>query len=434
MKTTISHESATKIRLTIEASAEELAPAIDRAFRHLATTTKVPGFRPGKAPRALLESRLGKETIREEAIREAVPHLFVQAVKDEGLKPITNPKVDVKSFDEAAGITFEALIEVRPDFRLPDFGEIRVLRPSSTATDAEVDEQVRRLAERFATLETVARPGRRGDFALIDLRGYWNETEIERATATDMLYEIGSGQIVPELDTELDGSRAGDILKFNATLPASFGEEWGGREITFQVLVKETRKKNVPAVDDEFAKTASEFDTLHELREDLRTKISQIKRVAADAEVRNRVLEQLVDTVPLEPPEALVNDEMAYRLARFAESLKGAGLTLDDYLQQTGATEQQIESDLRRQAERNVAAQLVLDEVARSEQLDSTDEEIDEEVRRHAEASGKTAPELRKQLEQRDRLGTMAGDIIRRKALDLIVDKADIRDEDATDQ
>jgi trigger factor len=432
MKTTVSEESPTKVRLTIEAGPDDMKTAVEHAYKALAKETKIPGFRPGKAPRAILEARLGRDTIREAIIKEAVPHLYVDAVNEGGFSPITNPEIDVKDFDEATGITFDALFEVRPRIELPPLEGMIVQRPTAAATDAEVEEQLRRLVERFATLETVPRNGRRGDYAIIDIRGYWNEEEISSATATDMLYEIGSGGIVPELDSEIEGRRSGEILKFNAVLPPQFGEAWGGREVSFQVLVKEIRQKVLPSLDDDFAKTASEFDTLDELRADLRDKISKIKAAASDAEVKNRALEQIVEQTALLPPEAMVSDELAYRLRRFMEGLQSAGVTLDQYMQQTEATEEQIESDMRRQAERSIAAQLVLDEIGRANEITVSDEDIESELAKHTAETGKTPADLRKQLASSGRLGVLAGDIIRRKALDLIVEKADIRDEDAS--
>lgn len=428
MKTTVTHESPTKVRLSVEASPEEVAPAVDRAFRRLANQVKVPGFRKGKVPRPVLEARVGADEIREATLKEAVPQLYAQAVVENDVEPLTSPEIKVTSYEEAAGLIFDALVEVRPEIRLPDLSSVSVERPSTTATDADVSEQIERLRDRFATLETVARPGRRGDFALIDMRGYVHDAEVEKATATDLLYDIGSGSFVPELDQELDGRRAGEILKFNATLPPGFGGEFAGNEITFQILVKEIRQKVMPGLDDEFAQTASEFDTLEALRADLRVRIGEVKQAASDVEVRSRVLDKVVAEAGLVPPDALVEQEIAYRLQRFADQLHRAGVTLDEYLARSGQTDDQVEADLRSQADRSVRAQLVLEEVGKLEGLQATPEEVDEEVRRNAQLARKDAKELRKQLEQTGRLGVLAGDIIRRKALDLIVERAEIKE------
>lgn len=402
---------------------------MDRAFKHLASEVKVPGFRKGKVPRQVLEARVGAEQIREATIREAVPELFRQAITETDLQPLTLPDIEVTSYEEGSGLAFDAVVEVKPEISLPDFSKISVERPNAEVTDTEVDEQLERLRDRFATLETVARPAHTGDYALIDLKGYQHDKQVEEASATDLLYEIGSERFVPDLDKELEGKRQGDILKFNATLPDTYAGDFGGKEISFQVLVKEIRQKNVPAADDEFAKTASEFDTLEELKADLRSKIGEIKRVSSEAEVRNRILEKVVSETGPVVPDALLNDEMSYRLSRFADQLRRAGISIQTYIEQTGQTEEQIESDLRGQAERNVAAQMILEEVGKREGLSASDEEVSEELAQHAHALGKEPSELQGQLETGGRMGALAADIIRRKALDLIVEKADIKDE-----
>jgi trigger factor len=429
MKSTVSQEGPTKVRVSVEASPEEVAPAIDRAIRKLANEVKIPGFRKGKAPRQVLEARVGADQIREATIQEAVPALFREAMAGSDVQPLTLPDIEVTSYDEAEGLKFDAVIEVRPEINLPEFSSISVERPSSEVTDKEVEEQLERLRERFATLETVARPGRRSDYALIDLKGYVNDAQVEEASATDLLYEIGSGRFVPELDQELDGTRQGDILKFNATLPPTYPGEFSGKEISFQVLVKEIRQKNLPALDGEFAKTASEFDTLDELKADLRSKMSEIKRITSDADLRNRVLEKVVAETGVVVPDALANEEMSFRLARFADQLRGAGISIQQYLESTGQSEEDIEGDLRAQAERNVSAQLILEEIGKREGLSASDDEVSEELAQHAKSLGKEPAELRSQLESGGRMGALAADIIRRKALDLIVEKADIKDE-----
>ncbi|HVL91546.1 MAG TPA: trigger factor [Actinomycetota bacterium] len=431
MQTTVSREGPTRIRMTVEVAPDEIKPAADRAFKQLAKQVKIPGFRPGKAPRSLLEARLGKDEVKEMIVREAVPQFYAQAVVGEDIDPVAPPQIEVTSFEVDEPLIFEAIVEVRPEIDLPDINGLKVTRPPFAATDEDVQNQLERLADRFASLETVERPATEGDFVLIDIKGYWNDEEIDNATANDMLYEAGSGRIVPELDAEVLGKKAGDILKFNAELPPTFGSTWGGREVTFQVLVKEVRQKNTPALDDEFAKTASEFETLGELKADLADKITRIKRSGADAEVRSRMLDVLVNAVPVAAPDAMVDEEVAYRLHRLSDQLRGAGVSLDDYLTSAEATEQEIEADIRKQAERSVSAQLILEEIARREELTVEEAELDEEIGRLAEASGENGPELRKRLEQAGRVGVVAGDILRRKALDLVVEKADIKEENA---
>ena len=433
MKTSLTRDSASKVRVQVEATSEEVEPAVERAVRSLSNEVKVPGFRKGHVPRKVLETRLGAEALRDAVLREAIPELLQKATEEETLAPVAPPQVEVTSYDLGADLSFEATVEVRPEIELPDFAMLSTTRPSSEATPEEIDDQLKRMQDRFSTLEPVQRPARAGDYMLVDIHTTLHGNEIAELSGNDQLYELGSAWPVKELDDELAAKRTGDIVKFNATIPEGLGGEHAGKEVTFQVLVKEVREKKLPPLDDEFAKTSSEFETLDELRADLAQRIEKIKAVQADAEVRNRILEQVLDDVEVEAPESLVQSEMAYRLQRLEEQLRTAGLTLDQYLTSQNLTEEQIEADLRGQADRNVRAQLILEEVGRREGFQVSEEELREEVRYHAETLRTDPDQLAKELGERGRLMALAGDIIRRKALNLLVEKAEVKDEDQTD-
>ena len=434
MKTSLTRDSASKVRVQVEATSEEVEPAVQRAVRSLSNQVKVPGFRKGHVPRKVLETRLGAEALRDAVLREAIPELLQKATEEETLAPVAPPQVEVTSYDLGADLSFEATVEVRPEIELPDFAMLSTTRPSSKATPEEIDDQLKRMQDRFSTLEPVQRPARAGDYMLVDIHTTLHGNEIAELSGNDQLYELGSAWPVKELDDELAAKRTGDIVKFNATIPEGLGGEHAGKEVTFQVLVKEVREKKLPPLDDEFAKTSSEFETLDELRADLAQRIEKIKAVQADAEVRNRILEQVLDDVEVEAPESLVQSEMAYRLQRLEEQLRTAGLTLDQYLTSQNLTEEQIEADLRGQADRNVRAQLILEEVGRREGFQVSEEELREEVRYHAETLRTDPDQLAKELGERGRLMALAGDIIRRKALNLLVERAEVKDEDSSDE
>jgi trigger factor len=433
MKTTLTRESPTTVRLSIEATEEDLAPATTRAFAKLGREIKVPGFRKGHVPARVIEARLGKAAVREVALQEAIPQLYAQAVVDEDIAPVAPPRIEVAS-DGEQGVVLDVTIEIRPEIELPDTAGIVVNRPSARVSDQEVEQQLERMQERFATLETVPRQAHAGDYALMNLRTYINDQTVEAASGSDLLYEVGSGGFVAELDANLDGKQAGDVIQFNTTLPEAAGGEYAGKEVSCQVLVKEVRVKKLPPLDDEFAKTASEFDTLDGLRADLREKLGAIKEASAEGEVRARVLETLVDSAHFEVPSALVDEEFSFRLQRFGEQVRAAGMTIDQYLTQTDQTEEKVESDLRAQAERNVRAQLLLEEIGKAQGLQASDAEVEEEIGRHAEALRTEADDLRKQLQSKGRVSALAGDIIRRKALDFVVAQADVRYEDPEEQ
>ncbi len=427
MQSTLTRESASKIRLSVTASSDEVAPAIDRAVKALGSQVKIPGFRKGHVPRKVLETRLGADALREATLQEAIPELVAKAVEEHTLAPIVPPRVEVTDYSLGSDLVFDAEVEVRPEIELPDFTTLSVTRADTTPTPEEVDDQLGRIRDRFASLEAIERPAITGDYVFGDFHTSVHGEEDAGMSGSDQMYEVGSAWPVDELDENLIGKKAGDIVDFTATLPE--GGPHGGEEASFRVLVKEIRHKDLPALDDEFAKTASEFDTLDELKADIASRIEKVKAVQADSDVRNRVLEQVLDDVEVEVPESLVISEMAFRLERFEEQLRAAGVTIEQYMETQGFTEEQVEQDLRRQAERNVRAQLILEEVGRREGFQVAEDELRDEVRYHAETLRMDPATLAKQLQDRGRLLSLAGDIIRRKALNLLVEKADIQQE-----
>jgi trigger factor len=280
------------------------------------------------------------------------------------------------------------------------------------------------LRDRFAELETVSRDARRGDHVVIDLKGYQNGEPVEGASAPDYLYELGSGLGPPSLDDQLQGEKAGAILKFNDSVPSGEGGE--AQELQFTVLVKEVKTKKLPALDDEFAKTVGEFDSLDELKDDLRERLADVKYGSVMEEVRSKALNAFVDAASLEPPEKLVDSEFDHRLHHIEDDLKRAGMTLDEYAGRSGTTELEIRADLRGQAARSVKAELLLEEVARTENIEVTQDDIGLEIAYAAARAQQDPKEVAEQLVAQQRLGALAADILRRKALDRIVEAIDI--------
>jgi trigger factor len=294
--------------------------------------------------------------------------------------------------------------------------------------EREVDEQLERLRERFTELEVVGHPARRGDYLMADIRAYIHDQEVPEVSGQDVLYEVGSQALVPELDTELEGKRKGDILKFNATLPEAFGEQ-AGKEVSFQVLVKEVKAKKLPPLDDDFAKTSSEFDSLDELRADIRTKLGRLKEAAVDAAVRDRALEALSAKVDTDLPERLVDRETESRVRRATQRAERQGTTLEAVLQASGVDELQFRSDARAHATRAIRADLALEAVARAEEIHVTKEDLDRVIGELAKEMGRDVKQIRRSLEETGQITSLASDIIRDRALDLIVEHADIVDE-----
>ncbi len=414
-----------RVKLRVEAPEGSLKPALDAVYRRWAGEIKVPGFRKGKVPRQIIDARVGPEAIREEALRDALPDLYRDALAAEELEAIAPPEIEVLEFDSGAPLLFEAIVDVRPEITVPDLSSISIEAPPSEVTDEELDEQLDRLRDRFAELEPVGREARRGDFVLIDLKGYRHDEPVEGASAPDYLYEVGSRSGPPRLDEELEGARPGAILKFNDTLPPDAGE-LAGQEISFTVLVKEVKVKRLPPLDDELAKTMGEFDSLDELKDDLRERLAGVKKGMVREEIANRALAALVDASDLEPPEKLVDDELGHRIEHFEADLERAGLTMDEYTQRANLTDLEVRRDMRRQVERSVKAELLLEEIARTQSFDVTDEDIGREVALLAHRMGRDAKEVAEQVVSSGRLGSLAADIMRRKALEHVVEAINV--------
>jgi trigger factor len=431
LQTTSERIEKDRVKLRVEVPEDDLKPAIAGVYRELANEMKVPGFRKGKVPRQIIDSRVGPEFVRSEALKEALPDFYREALKQEELEAITAPDIEVVEFATGSPLVFEATVDIRPDVVVPDLESIEVEAPDAAVTDEDIDEQMERLRDRFAELETVGREARRGDFVLIDLKGYEHDQLVDGASAPDYLYEIGSRSGPSKLDDEIEGNRPGAILKFNDSIAQG---ELAGRELSFTVLLKEVKAKKLPVLDDEFAKTVGEFDSLGELREDLRERLKDVKRQMVDEEIRTRVLEGLIDASDLEAPEKLVEAEFEHRLHHLEEDLEGAGMTLAQYAVGTEQTELEVRSDLRRSVTRSVVAELLLEQVAREGEISVTEEDLGRDIAVAAARSGQDPSEVAKQLAGSGRLGSVAADIMRRKALDYVVEHVNIKNRPTDDE
>ena len=413
-----------RVKLRVEVPESALSPALEAVYRRWATEIKVPGFRKGKVPRQLIDARVGPETVRQEALRDALPDLYRRALEAEDLEAIAPPDIEVVEFEAGTPLVFEATIDIRPEIELPDLASLSFDAPPAEVTDTDIDEQLERLRDRFAELETVGREARRADHVLIDLKGYSHGEPLEGASAPDFLYEVGSRSGPPQLDEELEGSRPGEILKFNATMPE--GGDLAGQEVSFTVLVKEVKAKKLPPLDDEFAKTVGEFDSLDDLKEDLRTRLADVKRELVEDQIRGLALEALINAADFEASEKLVGNEFQHRLDHLQEDLKQAGASIEDYVRATQSTELEMRAEIRTQAERSVKAELLLEDISRRQEIDVSSEELGREIALAAARAQREPREVAQELADAGRLGVVAADIMRRKALDYVVEQANV--------
>ena len=431
LQTTTERIDKDRVKLRVEVPAQALDDSLARTYKRWANDIKIPGFRKGKVPRQIIDQRVGPEVIREEALRDALPDFYIEALRSEELEAIAPPEIEVVEFENGSPIVFEATVDIRPEITVPDPSTLSVVAPPSEVTDKDIDEQLERLRDRFAELETSSREARRGDFVLIDLQGRQHDELVEGATAPDFLYEVGSGNGPPKLDEEIEGARPGAILKFTDSVHIHREDEPEHdhshmEEISFTVLVKEVKTKKLPALDDEFAKTVGEFETLDALKVDLRERLADVKKNVVAEEVRVSVLNALLDASDLEPPEKLVEEEFNHRLEHFNHDLSHAGMTMDSYGQQAGLTELEIRRDIRAQAGRSVKAELLLEEIAREQEVQVTDEDLGREIAILAQRSQQQPQDIAKTLAESGRVRALAADIMRRKALDYLVENVNV--------
>jgi trigger factor len=422
MKAVVEPLEGNKVKLSVEVDEQEFEKAVDAAFRKIAREVRIPGFRPGKAPRRILEARLGKETGRNEALRDALPDYYSQALREHDVDAIAPPEIDITAGQESGPLAFDAVVEVRPQLHLAGYDGLRVEIPSPVATDEEVDAQIDRLRGNFAELSAVQRPARDGDHLTIDLKGSRNGEDVAAVTTDDFLYELGSGTVLPELDDHLRGARVGDILAFDAELPDG--------PVQLKVLVKDVKEKVLPEVTDEWASEASEFDTVDELQADIRKRTQLVKRIQAAMALRNGAVDALVQLVDIEPPAPLVDAEVERRMHDLGHRLEQQRATLEQYLEATGQTGEQVAAGLREGAAQAVKADLALRAIADAEHFEPTESDMDAEIERLAASFQVRPAELRRNLERADQMPAVRSDWKKNKALEWLVENVDLVDPD----
>jgi trigger factor len=425
VKTTVEPLEGNKVKLSVAVDEQEFEAAINDAFRKIAREVRIPGFRPGKVPRKVLEARIGKDAARHQALNDAIPEYYADAVRDNEVDVIAAPEIDITDGEEDGPVLFDAVVEIRPRITVPGYGGLRVTIPSPRATDDEIDAQIERLRSQFGELATVERPAAGDDYVTIDVAGSQDGEPLEGLTADDYLYQVGSGLIVPELDEQLRGAKVGDILQFEAAHPSDPDEA----DLSFRVLVKEVKERQLPDLDDAFADEASEFETLDELRADLEKRMSTVKKMQASMALREKVGEALAELVEDDVPEALVNAEMQERLHDLGLRLQAQGMGLEQWLEMSGRSQDQLVDELKATATLSAKVDLALRAVAEAEGIEADEDDLQAEYDAAAERLGLEPKKVRAEFERARQDQAIRSDIKKRKALDWLVENVEIVDE-----
>ena len=425
MKTTVETVDPTTVKLTVEVEPARVKKAFDRAARELAKQVSLPGFRPGKAPRRLIEQRLGTGVIAQQAMEDSLTSYYVEALEKEEIDAVAMPEIDMQHFDEKDGCAFEATIQIRPEFDVPPHEGISVTFPEWDVKDEDVEQQIQTMRERFAEVDEVDRPAETGDYVTLDLEVEVGGEVLEDAAVEDAMYEVGSEGVTPKLDEEIVGKEAGDTFTYTDELPEDYPEH-GGEEATFNVTVKDVRAKTLPDLDDDFAMTASEHDTLEELRKEIRDSLLRRRVLQAQHDVRGRIVEAYLAKIDIPLPEAMVEEERDARIRQVERQAEQYGLEVDQLLQMEGTDRESFESNAETQARQAVKARLVLEALAEELELQVDADDLNEEVHRHAQNMGVPPQQIAQAIQEQGSMGALVGDVLRRKAIDAIADAAEI--------
>jgi trigger factor len=426
VKSAVETLSPTRAKLTVEVPFEELKPSLDAAYKKIAQQVNVPGFRRGKVPPMVIDRQVGRAAVLDEAINEALPKLYVEALQSNDLEPLAQPEIDITKFEDNQALEFTAEVDVRPEISVPEYTGIEATVDDVEVTDQDVEDQLQALRERFASLSEVDRAAADGDFVVMDLTARQDGQVVEGAEVAGMSYQVGKGGMLEGLDEALTGMSAGDVRTFSSQL---VGGDLVGQPVEVEVSVSSVKEQDLPELDEDFAQTASEFDTVEELTEDVRTRLARGKRLEQAAAARDAVLEKLLDSVDVPLPESVVETELTARREQMEQQLAFAGMTMQQYLDSEEQTIDEFEADLEKRVRDAVAAQFVLDQIAKQEEIGVNEGELQQHLIQRAQQSGQNPQEFIQHMLEHNHIPEMVSEVVRGKALATIVEAAKVTDE-----
>jgi trigger factor len=425
VKSAVETLSPTRAKLTVEVPFEELKPSLDAAYKKIAQQINVPGFRRGKVPPMVIDRQVGRGAVLDEAINEALPRLYVEALQANSLEPLAQPEIDITKLEDNDSLEFTAEVDVKPEIELPGYTGLEVTVEDVAVSDEDVEEQLQNLRERFGSLSEVERPAADGDFVVMDLVATKGGETVEGAEVSEMSYQVGRGGMLEGLDETLVGMSAGEEKTFTSQL---VGGDLQGEDVDVRVKVVSVKEQELPELDDDFAQTASEFDTVAELTDDVRTRLARGKRLEQAAAARDAVLEKLLDLVDVPLPEGVVAEELAARKEQIQQQLAYAGMTMEQYLDNEKQTVDEFEADLEKRVRDAVAAQFVLDQIAKAEEIGVNEGELQEHLLRRAQQSGQNPQEFISHMVEHNHVPEMVTEVVRGKALASVVESAKVTD------
>ena len=412
-------------KLTIEVSAEDLDKAMEKAYQKQKSRISLPGFRKGKAPRKMIESMYGKGVFMEDAVNSLVPQEYTKALGECDLEIVSQPEINVTQMEPGKALIFTADVAVKPEVTLGDYKGVEVPKSEITVTDEEVDAEVKKEQDKNArTVAVEDRAAANGDITTIDFEGFVDGVAFDGGKGTDYALTLGSGTFIPGFEDQLVGANTGDHVEVKVTFPEEYqAKELAGKEAVFQCDVKKIETKEVPELDDEFAKDVSEFDTLAEYKEDVKKKLTEKKEKEARTAKENAAVDKAIENAQMDIPELMTKTECRQMMDDFSRRMKQQGLSMEQYFQFTGQSMNKMMEDMKPQALKRIQTRLVLEKVAEAENIQPSEEEITEEIQKMADAYKMEADKIREAIGESG-LEQMKKDMAVQKAVTVIADAA----------
>lgn len=425
MKVTVENGENQQVTLTIEVEAAEVNKAVDQACKRLANRVSIPGFRKGKAPRMIVERYVGKDAVLQEAFDIVAPKALSKAFDEQKIDPVTRPSVDIETLEEGKDLVFKATVTPRPEVKLGDYKGLNVPKNEVNITDEDVEKQLKTFQDRQGKLVDAPEGAevKDGDFTTLDFKGFVDGEAFDGGEGKDYPLQIGSNSFIPGFEDQLVGAKIGEERDVNVKFPEEYhAKELAGKDATFKCTIRSIKTKELPAIDDELAKKVSKFETLDELKADIRKNLEENAERTAENDQKSAAIEMATNNITVDIPAVMIDNRVTAMIQEMAMRLEQQGMKLEQYLQYAGTDIAKLREQYRETAEKNVKTDLMLEEVAKAEDIKVEAKDLDEEVAAMAAAYGATPQQVQKIIKEQGRIGDLAASVLRKKTAQFIID------------
>lgn len=425
MKVTAENGENQQVTLTIEVEAAEVTKAVNKAAKRLANRVNIPGFRKGKAPRIIVERHVGTDALMQEAFDLIAPQAFDNALKEQKIEPVTRPNIDIVTLEDGKDLVFKATVTPRPEVKLGDYKGLKVEKQVAEVKDEDVEKQIKNFQDRQGKMVDAPEGAavENGDFTTLNFEGFVDGTPFEGGKGEDYPLQIGSGSFIPGFEDQLVGAKIGEEKEVNVTFPEEYhSKDLAGKAAMFKCTIKSIKRKELPEINDELAKKVSKFDTLDELKADIRKNLEENAERKAENDQKSAAIEQATNNIQVDIPAVMIDNRVTAMIQEMAMRIEQQGMKLEQYLQYAGTDIAKIREDYRETAEKNVKTDLMLEEVAKAEDIKVEAKDLDAEVAAMAAAYGATPQQVQKIIKEQGRIGDLAASVLRKKTAQFIID------------